>query len=73
MPELDLFKLAEIVKKQVTRVSNGVEERPYYRFRGGKWYKGIATSDVVGCNLRCKFCWSWRYSLFLGQGNDLYI
>ena len=36
------------------------EERKYYRFRGGKWYGGIATGDVVGCNLRCGFCWSWR-------------
>jgi len=38
----------------------GVEERRYYRFRGGRWYGGIATGDVVGCNLRCGFCWSWR-------------
>ncbi|MEM0377738.1 MAG: radical SAM protein [Thermosphaera sp.] len=38
------------------------EERKYYRFRGGRWYGGVATGDVVGCNLRCKFCWSWRFS-----------
>lgn len=31
--------------------------RKYYRFRGGKWYGGIATADCVGCNLRCVFCW----------------
>jgi len=49
------------VKARVTRVRpGGVEERRYYRFRGGRWYGGIATGDVVGCNLRCGFCWSWR-------------
>ncbi len=44
----------------MARVRGGVEERRYYRFRGGRWYGGIATGDVVGCNLRCGFCWSWR-------------
>lgn len=33
--------------------------RKYYRFRGGRWYGGIATADCVGCNLRCVFCWGW--------------
>jgi uncharacterized Fe-S cluster-containing radical SAM superfamily protein len=65
---LDPFKLAEIVEKQVTRRVNGVLERRYYRFRGGRWYGGIATGDVVGCNLRCKFCWSWRYSYYSDKG-----
>jgi len=68
MPGLDPFKLAEIVEKQVTRKSGGVLERKYYRFRGGRWYGGIATGDVVGCNLRCKFCWSWRYSYYSDKG-----
>lgn len=34
--------------------------RKYYRFRGGRWYGGIATADCVGCNLRCVFCWGWQ-------------
>ncbi|MET1160325.1 MAG: radical SAM protein [Thermoprotei archaeon] len=68
MPGLDPFKLTELVKKRVTRIRNGVEELRYYRFRGGRWYGGIATGDVVGCNLRCKFCWSWRYSYFTDKG-----
>lgn len=68
MPGLDPFKLADIVEKQVTRVKNGVLERRYYRFRGGRWYGGTATGDVVGCNLRCKFCWSWRYSFYGNKG-----
>ncbi|WP_434731005.1 radical SAM protein [Thermogladius sp. KZ2Tp1] len=68
MPGLDPFKLTEEVYKRVVRVIGGVEERRYYRFRGGRWYGGIATGDVVGCNLRCKFCWSWRYSYFSDKG-----
>ncbi len=46
--------LGEAVRRMVSR---GVE-RKYYRFRGGRWYGGIATADCVGCNLRCVFCWS---------------
>ncbi|MEW5936923.1 MAG: radical SAM protein [Candidatus Thermoplasmatota archaeon] len=38
-------------------VSEGVRRR-YYRFRGARWYGGIATGDVTGCNLRCAFCWA---------------
>jgi uncharacterized Fe-S cluster-containing radical SAM superfamily protein len=34
--------------------------RKYYRFRPARFYGGIATSDCVGCNLRCVFCWSWQ-------------
>ncbi|MEM0368450.1 MAG: radical SAM protein [Desulfurococcaceae archaeon] len=68
MPGLDPFKLTTIAEKQVTRLRNGVLERRYYRFRGGRWYGGIATGDVVGCNLRCKFCWSWRYSFYGDKG-----
>ncbi len=33
-------------------------DRRYYRFRGAKWYGGIATGDVAVCNLRCLFCWA---------------
>ena len=56
----DPLVLAEKVRRFVVRLVGGVEERRYYRFRGGRWYGGIATGDVVGCNLRCGFCWSWR-------------
>lgn len=68
MAGLDPFKLTETVRKRITRLRKGVEELRYYRFRGGKWYGGIATGDVVGCNLRCKFCWSWRYSYYMDKG-----
>jgi len=33
--------------------------RKYFRFRGARFYGGIATADCVGCNLSCIFCWSW--------------
>jgi len=32
--------------------------KKYYRFRPTGFYGGISTADTVGCNLRCKFCWS---------------
>uniref|UniRef100_A0A7J3ZLU8 Radical SAM protein n=1 Tax=Fervidicoccus fontis TaxID=683846 RepID=A0A7J3ZLU8_9CREN len=56
----DPLELTNAVRNIVVRASGGIEERKYYRFRGGRWYGGIATADCVGCNLRCKFCWSWR-------------
>jgi len=35
--------------------------RKYYRFRySAQFYGGIVTADVVGCNLRCIFCWSQK-------------
>lgn len=62
MEGYDPFELAKIVRTFVARINKGVEERKYYRFRASRWYGGIATGDVVGCNLRCKFCWGWRYT-----------
>ncbi|MDK6028638.1 radical SAM protein [Ignisphaera sp. 4213-co] len=68
MQGYDPFQLGEATRKSVVRVVGGVEERKYYRFRGGRWYGGIATGDVVGCNLRCKFCWSWRFTHITDKG-----
>ena len=31
--------------------------KKYYRFRDAKFYGGISTADVVGCNMFCRFCW----------------
>jgi len=50
----DPITLAEETRKMVEKG----DRRKYYRFRGGKWYGGIATADCVGCNLKCIFCWS---------------
>jgi len=50
------IELAKKLEDIVCRVSGGVFERRYWRFRGGRWYGGIATADCVGCNLSCVFC-----------------
>jgi uncharacterized Fe-S cluster-containing radical SAM superfamily protein len=49
------------VRSLVCRSVDDVESRLYYRFRADRWYGGIATGDVIGCNLSCIFCWSWRF------------
>ncbi len=56
----DPIELGYLVERRVCRNLGSRVVRRYYRFRGGRWYGGIATGDVVGCNLRCRFCWSWR-------------
>ena len=33
-------------------------KRRYYRFRPARFYGGIVTGDVCGCNLLCTFCWA---------------
>ncbi len=53
-------ELGRNVEGIVCRDIDDTTYRKYYRFRGGKWYGGIATADCVGCNLRCGFCWSWK-------------
>ncbi len=52
----DPIFLSEEMEKRVVR---GLE-RKYVRFRATRFYGGIATGDVVGCNLRCIFCWAGR-------------
>jgi len=50
----DPLELSKKIEKIV--VENNLKK--YYRFRPTGFYGGIATADTVGCNLRCKFCWS---------------
>jgi uncharacterized Fe-S cluster-containing radical SAM superfamily protein len=57
----DPLELSRSVESLVTRVSGGSVERKYFRFRGGRWYGGISSADVIGCNLRCRFCWAWYF------------
>ncbi len=57
----DPLKRAEEIHRVVARTKGGLEERLYFRFRGGKWYGGVASADVIGCNLSCKFCWAWYF------------
>ncbi|MEM4891957.1 MAG: radical SAM protein [Pyrobaculum sp.] len=62
--------LTQLVYKYAVRDTGGVVLRRYRRFRADRWYGGVATADVVGCNLRCGMCWAWRsssYVLHTGQ------
>jgi len=52
-----MYNPIELTKKTEDIVINGIAKK-YYRFRATGFYGGIATADTVGCNLRCKFCWS---------------
>ena len=45
------------IESIVTRDTAQGQLRKYYRFRADRWYGGIATADVVGCGMLCKFCW----------------
>lgn len=47
-----------VLTEEVKRLVQMGNRRKYYRFRGGRWYGGIATADCVGCNMKCIFCWS---------------
>lgn len=46
--------------------------RKYYRFRGARFYGGIATADCVGCCLRCAFCWGWNRVVNPGGAGKFY-
>jgi len=52
-----MYNPIELSKKTEIIVIKG-DMKKYYRFRPTRFYGGIATADTVGCNLRCKFCWS---------------
>jgi len=52
-----MYDPIELSKKTEKITTNGSLKK-YYRFRPTRFYGGIATADTVGCNLRCKFCWS---------------
>ncbi|HVQ01287.1 MAG TPA: radical SAM protein [Candidatus Thermoplasmatota archaeon] len=52
-----MYHPIELTKKIEETVVHGTSKK-YYRFRPTGFYGGIATADTVGCNLRCKFCWS---------------
>jgi len=52
-----MYDPVTLSKKTESIVIKG-NTKKYYRFRPTGFYGGIATADTVGCNLRCKFCWS---------------
>ncbi len=57
----DPLRKGVYAESKVCRGSGSGTERKYFRFRGGRWYGGIASGDVIGCNLACRFCWAWRF------------
>ena len=58
----DPLKMADRVEAEVYRERGGVPERKYWRFRWSRHYGGNVAGDVVGCNLRCAFCWAWMFA-----------
>ena len=57
-PRFDPLELARKTEQLVCRWSDGHCLRKYTDFYVVGVYQGIATGYVVGCNLRCVFCWS---------------
>jgi len=56
----DPITLGAISEKYLVKRVGGRILKVYYRFRRDRWYGGVVTADVAGCNLRCKFCWAWK-------------
>lgn len=61
---IDPEALTQLVLKFAVKREGERTLRRYFRFRLDRWYGGIATADIVGCNLRCGMCWAWRNSSF---------
>ena len=57
LDELFMFDSIELSNK-IEKMVMKDNLKKYYRFRPTRFYGGIATADTVGCNLRCRFCWS---------------
>jgi len=55
--EYDPAERHRALEKLVTKNLDNKQLKKYYRFRPDRWYGGIATADVVGCGLLCRFCW----------------
>ena len=57
---LDPLRLSTRVESEVYEPHR--QARKYWRIRASRHYGGNVAGDVVGCNLRCAFCWAWRYA-----------
>lgn len=64
----DPFEVSRKTEQLVVRNRS----KKYYRFRPTGFYGGIATADTVGCNLRCKFCWSSASVWNAGETGEFY-
>ncbi|MFX0084077.1 MAG: radical SAM protein [Candidatus Hodarchaeota archaeon] len=62
MKSLDVKNLTRKTIEKVCQDSfSNRLSRKYYRFRySSQFYGGIVTGDVIGCNLRCAYCWSQK-------------
>lgn len=72
----DPVKVSKLTEDIVCRYVGGVQMRKYTDFYVAGVYRGIATGAVVGCNLRCFFCWSpisrdfpEKYGFFYSPGD----
>lgn len=65
---LDAIKRSKEVEKIVCRNL----ERKYRRFRSARFYGGVTTADCIGCNVSCKFCWSWNTVVYPEKYGDFY-
>lgn len=54
----DPIELTKLTERIVCKLEKEVLLRKYTSFYLAGVYRGIATGCVVGCNLRCFFCWS---------------
>ncbi|HDI02235.1 MAG TPA: radical SAM protein [Ignisphaera sp.] len=54
----DVVEVTQATKAIVCRDIGDVEYRKYTDFYVAGVYRGIVTGCLVGCNLRCFFCWS---------------
>lgn len=62
MPGYSPLEVSGAVEPRVYVEKMGARYRKYFRFRVDRWYGGIVTGDVVGCNMRCRFCWAWYFT-----------
>ncbi len=58
VPRFDPIELARLTESIVCKRVGTRVARKYTHFKVVKFYGGVATGFVVGCNLRCFFCWS---------------
>ena len=58
MQAFDPIRLSEKLERIVCKEIQGRIARKYLRVRYARFYRGCITVDVVGCNLRCIFCWA---------------
>lgn len=66
-----MYNPLELTKK-VEKIVVKDDQKKYYQFRPTRFYGGIATADTVGCNLRCKFCWSVKSVLHAQHTGQFY-